>query len=94
MTPAVLIDESSEPRLADHVTMRFDDHRDCWVILAPERVLVLDDISVEILKRCDGKTVAQVVDDLVAAFEAPRKQIARDVVAMLQDLVDKGTIAI
>lgn len=87
-----LIDESSTAVLADHVVMRFDEHRDNWIIQAPERVLVLDDIAVEILKRCDGKTVAQVIDDLVATFEAPREDIARDVLAMLQDLADKGTI--
>jgi pyrroloquinoline quinone biosynthesis protein D len=93
MTDAVVIDETSIPRLADHVTMRFDEHRERWVILAPERVLILDEVSVEILKRCDGKSVAQVIDDLAAAFEAPRADIARDVMAMLQGLADKGTIA-
>ncbi len=92
MNEAVQIDESSVPRLAEHVTMRFDEHRERWVILAPERVLVLDEISVEILKRCDGKTVAALVDELAAAFEAPREQIAGDVIAMLQDLAGKGTI--
>jgi len=92
MTGPIQINDNMTPRLSDHVTMRFDGHRDRWVILAPERVLMLDDISVEILKRCDGRSVAQVIDDLVAAFDAPRDDIARDVMAMLQDLADKGTI--
>ena len=86
------IDEASTPRLADHITMRFDEHRERWVILAPERVLMPDDIAVEILKRCDGKTVAGVIDELAAAFDAPRAEIAGDVIALLQDLADKGTI--
>lgn len=92
MPEQLRIDETSTPKLAEHVTMRFDEHRERWVILAPERVLMPDDIAVEILKRCDGKSVAQVIDDLVSTFEAPRDDIARDVVAMLQDLADKGTI--
>jgi pyrroloquinoline quinone biosynthesis protein D len=87
------ITEASAPRLADHITMRFDEARGRWVILAPERVMMPDDIAVEILKRCDGRTVAEVIDDLAAAFDAPRGDIARDVLAMLQDLADKGTLS-
>jgi len=92
MTDQNRVGEKSTPTLAAHVTMKFDQHRDCWVILAPERVLMLDQIAAEILKRCDGKTVAAIIDDLAATFEAPRQDIARDVIAMLQDMADKGTI--
>jgi pyrroloquinoline quinone biosynthesis protein D len=92
MTAPVWIDQEATPRLADHVTMRFDEHRDRWVILAPERVLMPDDIAVEILKRCEGGTVAEIVDDLARAFDAPREDIAGDVIAMLQDLADKGVV--
>lgn len=92
MTAPVAIDEASVPRLAGHVTMKFDEHRDRWVILAPERVLMLDETAAQILKRCDGKTVAQIVDDLAAVYDAPRDAILGDVVAMLQDMASKGTI--
>jgi pyrroloquinoline quinone biosynthesis protein D len=92
MTTPLSIDETSTPRLAGHVTMRFDEHRDRWVILAPERVLMLDEIAVEILKRCEGGSVAEIVDDLAQAFDAPRADIAGDVIAMLQSLADKGVV--
>jgi len=92
MTDQIRIGEESTPKLAAHVTMKFDKHRDRWVILAPERVLMLDQIAAEILNRCDGKSVAAIIDDLVATFEAPRQDIAKDVIAMLQDMADKGTI--
>lgn len=86
------ITEQSAPVLAAGVTMRFDDKRERWVILAPERVLMPDDIAVEVLKRCNGKTVSAVVDELCEAFEAPREVILPDVIAMLQDLRDKGAL--
>ena len=50
--------------------------------------------TVEVLKRIDGqRTVGQVIDDLAAAFKAPRETIATDVQAMLGDLAAKGIVA-
>ena len=85
----------SVPALPRGVKLRFDQARDAWVLLAPERVLMPDPIAVEILKRCDGKaSVAAIVDDLAATFAAERSQIEADVGAFLQDLADKGMVAL
>ena len=93
MSDPAAIDEASLPRLRRGVRLRFDPRRDAWVLLAPERVLVPDEVAVEILKRCDGATtVGAVVDDLSRTFEAERDVIAADVVAMLRDLTAKGMI--
>ena len=70
----------SVPALPRGVRLRFDQARDAWVLLAPERVLMPDPIAVEILKRCDGKaSVAAIVDDLATTFAAEREQIEADV---------------
>lgn len=80
--------------LARHARLRFDEARQRWVILAPERVLVPDEIAVEILQLCDGaRNVEQVIDALAAKYAAERTLIATDVVAMLRDLADKGFLA-
>jgi pyrroloquinoline quinone biosynthesis protein D len=85
------VDEASKPVLPRHAKMKFDETRQRWVILAPERVLAPDDIAVEILQLCDGnRSVADIIDLLVAKYTAPRDDIGTDVVAMLQDLADKG----
>lgn len=85
----------SVPALPRGVRLRFDEARDAWVLLAPERVLMPDPIAVEILKRCDGQaTVAAIVDDLAATYQAERAQIETDVIALLQDLADKGMLAV
>ena len=62
-------------------------------VLAPERLFVLDQVAHEVLKRCDGAaSVSEIVDDLAAAFSAPREAILKDVRVLLQDLVDKRVL--
>jgi pyrroloquinoline quinone biosynthesis protein D len=87
----ISVSEASKPVLPRHAKLKFDETRQRWVILAPERVLAPDDIAVEILQLCDGeRNVADIIDLLVAKYAAPRDDIGTDVVAMLQDLADKG----
>ena len=87
----IRVSEASRPVLPRHAKLKFDETRQVWVLLAPERVLAPDQIAVEVLKLCDGaRSVADVVDQLAAKYAADRNDIATDVVAMLQDLADKG----
>ena len=87
----IQVSEASRPVLPRHAKLKFDETRKVWVILAPERVLAPDEIAVEVLQLCDGqRNVADLVDTLVAKYAAPREAIATDVIAMLQDLADKG----
>ncbi len=94
MAGPVAIDENSVPHLPSGVRLKFDKPREQWVLLAPERMFVLDEIALEIVKCCDGEaTVAAIVDDLAARFEAPRDAIAKDVFTLLQEFADKGVMA-
>jgi len=87
----ISVSEASRPVLPRHARLKFDETRQVWVILAPERVLAPDEIAVEVLKLCDGiRSVSEMVDQLAAKYAAPREAIATDVIAMLQDLADKG----
>jgi pyrroloquinoline quinone biosynthesis protein D len=87
----ITVSEASRPLLPRHAKLKYDETRKVWVILAPERVLAPDEIAVEVLQLCDGvRNVAAIVDELVAKYAAPREAISTDVVAMLQDLADKG----
>ena len=84
----------TRPILPRHVQLKFDKLRERWLLLAPERILVPDDISVEVLHMCDGKaSIAALVAELAAKYDAPAEQITRDVFSMLQDLADKGFLA-
>src|SRR5579863_10527968 len=87
----ISVSEASRPKLPRHTRLKFDETRQVWVILAPERVLAPDEIAVEVLQLCDGvRSVAVIVDQLAARYTAERSAIATDVIAMLQDLADKG----
>ena len=87
----ISVNEASRPKLPRHARLIFDETRQVWVILAPERVLAPDEIAVEVLQLCDGeRSVADMVDQLAAKYAAERNAIATDVIAMLQDLADKG----
>ena len=87
----ISVSETSRPVLPRHARLKFDETRQVWVILAPERVLAPDEIAVEVLQLCDGvRSVADMVDLLAAKYAAEREAILADVIAMLQDLADKG----
>ncbi len=87
----ITVSETSRPKLPRHTRLKFDETRQVWVILAPERVLAPDEIAVEVLHLCDGvRRVAEMVDQLATKYAAPREAILSDVIAMLQDLADKG----
>jgi pyrroloquinoline quinone biosynthesis protein D len=90
-TRNITVSEASRPILPRHAKLKFDETRQVWVLLAPERVLAPDEIAVEVLRMCDGvRNVKQMVDHLAAKYTAERGAISSDVVAMLQDLANKG----
>ena len=85
------VSEASVPALPRGARLRFDEARQRWVLLVPERVLAPDDVAVEILKLCDGKkSVGSIADELAAKYVAPREEILTDVIAMLQNLAESG----
>lgn len=85
------VSEASVPTLARGAKLRFDETRQRWVLLVPERVMAPDEIAVEILQLCDGeRSVAGIIEVLAEKYTAPREEIGADVTAMLQDLAESG----
>jgi pyrroloquinoline quinone biosynthesis protein D len=81
---------NAKPRLPRGVRLTHNEAQGGWVLLAPERVFKADAIAAEILKRCTGEaTFATIVDDLAAAFSAPRDRIESDVSNLLSGLAEK-----
>lgn len=78
------------PALADFVRLQHDQARGRWVLQAPERVLVLDTTGKEIVDRFDGKTsLDEIIQALVAEYDAPRDVIDHDVRAVVGLLEEK-----
>jgi pyrroloquinoline quinone biosynthesis protein D len=80
----------TKPRLPRGVRLAHNEAQGGWVLLAPERIFKADAIAAEILKRCTGEaTLEAIVDDLAAAFQAPRERVLADVTALLGGLAEK-----
>ena len=94
MAERIIITEDHIIRLKRAVRLRSDKARGIETLLAPERVVVLNDSSVMILKALDGRALRDILDDFAARFNAPRELIASDVMAMLQDFTDKGYLEV
>jgi len=85
-----VLDPGLRPRLPRGARLAHNESQGGWVLLAPERVFKADAVAAEIIKRCDGRsTVTEIVDDLAAAYAAPRERILADVSALLRSLAEK-----
>ncbi|WP_246658620.1 pyrroloquinoline quinone biosynthesis peptide chaperone PqqD [Mesorhizobium sp. J18] len=72
-----------------HVRMRYDPLRQAWAVLSPERIFWPNEIGLEILRRCDGKTsVRAIIAALALEFDAEEEEISEDVIAFLQEWAD------
>ncbi|QXQ07189.1 pyrroloquinoline quinone biosynthesis peptide chaperone PqqD [Sphingosinicellaceae bacterium] len=81
------------PSFRRGVKFRFDAVRDAWVLLAPEKLFMPDEIAVEILKLVDGsRSIGAIADDLAIRFKAPSELIATDVLATLETLSARGAV--
>jgi pyrroloquinoline quinone biosynthesis protein D len=93
MSDRLLLTDDCVPRLAPHMRLRDDPVRGQWTVQAPERSFLLDEIAHAVIARCDGQArLCAIIDGLSADFAAPRDVIAQDVIALLQNLADKGVI--
>jgi pyrroloquinoline quinone biosynthesis protein D len=88
-----MTEATTVPAFRRGVKFRFDAVREAWVLLAPEKLFMPDEIAIEILKLIDGqRPIGIIVDDLAARFDAPSEVIQADVIAILDDLAARGAI--
>jgi pyrroloquinoline quinone biosynthesis protein D len=86
------IPDAAVPRLAPGARLREDPARGT-LLLAPERVIVLNPVAAEVLRRCDGiASFGSLVAALAKEFDAPPERIAADVAKLLADLREKGLV--
>lgn len=88
-----MIGPASVPAFPRGVKYRFDAARNVWVLLTPERAMMPDDAAQAVLGAIDGtRTVAAIVADLAARYEAPQAIIEADVLELLGGLAVRGVI--
>ena len=89
------IPDDAKPRMPRGVRIKHDEARGEWLLLAPERVIKPDPIALAVLQRCTGEaTYAEIIDDLAAAYAAPRDRIEADVRKLLGTLITKRMVDI
>lgn len=77
---------SAQPRLARGVRLQTDPKTGHRVLLFPEGVLELNETAQEILNRCDGRTVAEIIQALAEEYDVDSHMLADDVRETLADL--------
>lgn len=88
------IDAGSVLRFPVGVRLQHDRARERWVLLAPERVIELDDIAHAVLAHVDGRAdVEAIVAALAAEYGADAGEIYGDVIELFSSLLEKRMLA-
>jgi pyrroloquinoline quinone biosynthesis protein D len=77
---------SAQPRLARGVRLQTDSKTGNSVLLFPEGVLELNETAQDIVTRCDGRTVGEIIETLAEEYDVDPKMLADDVREALSDL--------
>jgi len=80
------ISDGSQPRIAKGVRLQVDSATGKTVLLFPEGIVELNETAQEILSRCDGRTLNEIVRDLAEEYDADVADLAADVRETLADL--------
>jgi coenzyme PQQ biosynthesis protein PqqD len=82
------------PRLAAKARLRFDRKSTRYMLLYPERGLVLSPTAADIVRLCTGEhTVETIIEQLAARYAAePRDGLEREVLAFLSAMADRGLV--
>jgi pyrroloquinoline quinone biosynthesis protein D len=81
-----IISDSARPRLAKGVRLQIDSTTGKNVLLYPEGITKLNETAHEILSRCNGRTLGEIVCELAEEYEADSNALAADVRETLSDL--------
>jgi len=86
--------EHSRPKLAAKARLRFDRREQRFMLLFPERGLLLNDTAIEILQCCTGQCTIEMIVDILAAKHPglPYESISNDVVTFISRLQLRGLI--
>ena len=89
-----MIAADTRPRLAPKARLRFDAKSERFMLLYPERGMVLNPTAADIVKLCTGElTVSDIVVRLAEKYAPqPRAAIEREVLQFLNVMADRGLV--
>ena len=83
---------SAQPRLARGVRLQTDSKTGNSVLLFPEGVLELNETAQDIVSRCDGRTISEIIQALAEEYNVDPQMLADDVRETLGDLQQRKLI--
>ena len=87
-----IISDLARPSLAKGVRLQPDSSTGKSVLLYPEGIVELNETAHEILSRCDGRTLREIVCDLAEEYELDSEALVADVRETLADLQQRKLI--
>ena len=81
-----MIPDHAQPRLVGGVRLEIDAITGKGVLLFPEGILELNETAQEIVTRCDGHTLNEIVRGLAQEYDVELEMLAADVRETLADL--------
>ena len=89
---ATTISDLARPSLAKGVRLQSGSTTGKNVLLYPEGIVELNETAHEILSRCDGRTLGEIIQALAKEYEADSGALAADVRETLADLRQRKLI--
>lgn len=84
---------ASIPALPRGIRMRHDPARGGWVLLAPERIVRLDEIAHAVISHVDGqRSLAEIADTLAREYAAKPADILADITDLAMGLHERGLL--
>ena len=89
-----MITAETRPTLAAKARLRWDRQASRYMLLYPERGLVLNPTAADVVQLCTGEhTVSAIVERLTQKYVTqPAEKVERDVLTLLERLASRGLI--
>ena len=90
-----MISAGTRPRLAVKARLRWDRKAERWMLLYPERGLVLNPTAADVVQLCTGEhTVDTIVEKLAEKYTTqPREALEQEIVTFLGRLAERGLVS-
>ena len=90
-----MISAGTRPRLASKARLRWDRKAERWMLLYPERGLVLNPTAADVVQLCTGEhTVDAIVERLAEKYATqPREALEHEIVTFLGRLAERGLVS-
>ena len=82
-----------KPKLAPKTKLRLDPKTGKYILLYPEKGLLLNPTGAAILKLCDGqRSLSEIIGTLALEFQSDPDVLRPEVLGFMQGLLDRGLL--